>query len=337
MFKTDAAVRHFHDRLPGIGQIGLLGQHLTDSSGAGGGHGHHDENHGQHHQIHQDGHAVSQQGHQVSRLQAALNDQPGSDPADQNDAAVHGEGHHRAVPGHHALRLTEDPVDALTGLLKFLVLVVLPHIGLHYPDRGHIFLYTLVQGVILGKSLAEVFHGTGDHYPQHTAQQQHRHQVDAGQSGADPEGHDHGTDQTHRRTHAHAQQHLIRVLDVGHIRGQPGHQPRRAEFVDIGKSKGLDPLVHGLAQVPGKACGSLGPEHAASDAEGKAHQSRQHHQAPDQINVPHVSRVHPIVDDGGHQPRNDHLHGHLADHKHRGEYGFLHHSPDMRSQRFQHF
>ena len=45
--------------------------------------------------------------------------------------------------------------------------------------------------------------------------------------------HDHGTDQTGRCTGTHTKDHLIGVLQVGHICGQTGDQAGSAVFVDV--------------------------------------------------------------------------------------------------------
>ena len=46
------AVGDVEDGVLRVGQVGLLVQHGADPLGAGGGHGHHDEDHGEHHEAH---------------------------------------------------------------------------------------------------------------------------------------------------------------------------------------------------------------------------------------------------------------------------------------------
>ena len=55
--------------------------------------------------------------------------------------------------------------------------------------------------------------------------------------GVDEKCHDHGTDQAGRCTGTHTQDHLIGILQVGHICGKTGDQAGSAVFVDVGKEK----------------------------------------------------------------------------------------------------
>ena len=50
--EIDAAVRHLHDRLLRIVQVGGLVEYFADTADARHGHADHDHNHGQHHQGH---------------------------------------------------------------------------------------------------------------------------------------------------------------------------------------------------------------------------------------------------------------------------------------------
>ena len=76
------------------------------------------------------------------------------------------------------------------------------------------------------------------------AQNDDGNKIDARQSRSDEKRHAHRADQTDRRTHTHAQQHLVGILQVGHICGQTGDKTCGTEFVDVGKRKTLDVLVH---------------------------------------------------------------------------------------------
>ena len=69
------------------------------------------------------------------------------------------------------------------------------------------------------------------------AQNDDGNKIDARQSRADEKRHAHRADQTDRRTHTHAQQHLVGILQVGHICGQTGDKTCGAEFVNVGKRK----------------------------------------------------------------------------------------------------
>ena len=175
---------------------------------------------------------------------------------------------------------------------------------------------------------------------QHAGQKNHRHQIHACQTRADDEGHDHGTDQSGRRPHTHAQYHLISILHIGHVRGKPCHQSRCAELVDIGKAEGLDILIHGLPQIPREAGRGPSAVLAPHDAEGKAQKRRHHHQRADDINMLHIPSavipVHAIVNDGCHKQRDNGFHDDLSDHENRGQKRILFKFFHLSSQCFQH-
>ena len=152
---------------------------------------------------------------------------------------------------------------------------------------------------------------------EHAAQRYNGHQVDRGQLAVDRKGHDHGDDHAGRRADRHAQDHLVGVLDVGHVGGHAGDKTGRGVFVDVGKAEGLDVAEHRLAQVAGQAGGRLGAEHRAAHAEGQAHERGDDHPAACRIDVLHVARRNAVVNDGRHQARHDHFHDDLTQHAQR--------------------
>ena len=164
-----------------------------------------------------------------------------------------------------------------------------------------------------------MFCGLGDNNGQHASQARHCRQVNAGKPGAYDKGHDHGADQAGRRPHAHAQDHLIGILHIRHIRGKPGHKPRCAEFVNIGKTECLDILIHCLSQVPRKTRGGPGAKLTSQYTQNQTGQGRQQHQPTDKIDMFHIARRHAIVDNGCHEQRNDGFHNNLSDHENRGQ------------------
>ena len=152
---------------------------------------------------------------------------------------------------------------------------------------------------------------------QRPAQQDHRHQVDAGQFGVDGKGHDQRHDHTGRGTDGHAQQHLVGVLDVGHVGGHTGDQTGRGVLVNVGKAERLDVAEHTAAQVPCETCGRMGTEHGPQDAHQQTDESGHQHFGTHRIDDLHVAGGHTVVHDGGHQFGDDHFHDHFADHTDR--------------------
>ena len=235
-----------------VHQVGLLLQNFTDSLGAGGAHGDHHKDHGEHHKAHEDVHAVGQQVHELPGGQGTAHDHVGPQPADEQDAGVHGEVHQRRVPGENLLGGEEGLVDILGGFLELLVLMVLPDVGLHHSDTGDVLLDTGVHVVVLLEDLLEVFHRPAHNEEEQHAQHHHRHQVDTGQLGVDGEGEHHGHQQAGRGPAAHPQDHHVGVLDVGHVGGQTSDQAGGTELVNVGEGIGLNLFKHGLPKVPGQ-------------------------------------------------------------------------------------
>lgn len=151
---------------------------------------------------------------------------------------------HRAVPRDDSLRLTEDLIDILARPFKLLILILLADIRLDDADCGDILLYALVQVVILRERLIKMLRRVADNNRQHDGKQHNGNQINARQSRADIEGHDHGDNQTERRTHRHPEHHLVGVLDIRHIRRQSRYQSRGTEFVNVGKAERLNVFIH---------------------------------------------------------------------------------------------
>ena len=74
----------------------------------------------------------------------------------------------------------------------------------------------------------------------------------------DQKCHHHRTDQHNRRPHTNADGHLERLLHVHHVRGHPGHKPCRGKLIYVGEGKSLNPLIHCLPQIHGKAGAGAG-------------------------------------------------------------------------------
>ena len=193
--KVDATVLHLVDGLGGIGQVGLLCEDLADAAGAGQAHGHHHHDHGEHHQGHEDAHDIGGQGGELPGGEVSRHHELGAEPGQGDDTAIDHQHHHRVVQGQDALGFHEEAVEGVGGLLKLLVLIVLPDEGLHHPDGGDVLLDAGVEVVVPVKDLLE--QGQGDRHddPQGHHQHHHGHQEDQAQPGADQEAQDQGGQQ----------------------------------------------------------------------------------------------------------------------------------------------
>ena len=324
MIKADSAVLDFHNRVFAVGQGAFFFQHFSHTLGGSGGHGDHDEHHGQHHQAGQDVGAVGQHAHQLAGGKAGStgqHDHAGTQPGNQQDAGVNGGHHQRRVEGKNFFSTQQQILHIAGCLFELFTLVIFAHIRFDHADGGNIFLHALVQVIVLFECGGEVVAGAGHDEHQAAAQNDDRHQIDGSQLGVDGHCHDHGNDHAGRRTDGHTQNHLVSVLDVGHVGGHTGDQTGGGIFIDIGKAECLDIAVHGAAQISGVTGGSTRTKHTAQHAEQQAKGRCHDHPAANAVNVGKIAGGNAIINDGGHQLGDDHFHHHFADHAQRGQDG----------------
>ena len=141
MIELHASVRYFHIRLFRILQGRILVDNLCDTSRARHTHTDHNEYHRKHHQAHQDIHAVCKQTHQVACGKHITHDHMRTDPADQQDAAIHREHHDRHIAGDDALCPHKHVVELRTCLCEFICLILLADVRLNYTDCRYILLH----------------------------------------------------------------------------------------------------------------------------------------------------------------------------------------------------
>ena len=142
--------------------------------------------------------------------------------------------------------------------------------------------------------------------------------------------------QHQRRAHGDAQQHLIGVLQVGHVRRHAGDQPGRAELVDVGKGEGLHVFIDGVAQVAGKAGGGGRGVRAGTDAKHEAQTGEQQDDGAIQQNAPHAARLDATVDDGGGDERDQDFHQHFQRRVQRRQNGIPAVVADVSAEGFEH-
>ena len=240
-------------------------------------------------------------------------------PADEQDAGIDGQLHQGHDDQHAALSLHEQVVQVAGSRLELGAFEFFAHIGLHHANGGDVFLHAGVQFVVLLEYLGEDLHGAAQDDHQADGQEQQRPHVDHGHLAVDPEGHENGADQRDGSAEAHPQDHLVGVLDVGHVGGQASDQAGGAEVVNVGKAEGLNVLKHALAQIAGKAGGGFCTPDGAQGAEQQAQQRYGGHGQAHSNNVLQVAHGDAVIHQRGDHQRDDHLAHHLSDHAQRGE------------------
>ena len=159
MVEVDTAVGHCHHRIfLGIGDVGLLVNHLNHTLGTGRTHGEVHEDHRQHHQRGEDGHDVGEQGGELTRGEVANDNELGTEPRQGDDAAIDHQHHDGVVEGLQTLGLDKQLIQGFRCLTELLLLEVLPDKSLHHADGGDILLHGAVQVVVALEHLREELH-----------------------------------------------------------------------------------------------------------------------------------------------------------------------------------
>ena len=219
---------------------------------------------------------------------------------------------------------------------EFLPLMALPHVRLHHADAGQILLHAGIEPVVSFEHLVKERKRPGDNKGQHASEKDQRRQKDQRQSGTDRHAHEQGRNHHDRRPHEHADNHLERVLYVGHVGGHTGHQARRGKVVNILERKILNVVIHGLAQVPSEAHGRPGCEHSRQGARQKGEHGDDEHDNAQLHHIVHISGLHSAVDDRSHQNRQQDLQNHFQDHAARSKRRISLKFSDIGCQSFNH-
>ena len=138
--------------------------------------------------------------------------------------------------------------------------------GFHHTDAPDIFLHDIVERVVGAKNAAKQRPDLADDQKQQQCHNGNDRKENECNGRVDAERHDHGKYKHDRAAHRHADQHLIGILNIGHVGCQAGDDGSSGELVNVGKGKGLHIVIHILPQIGGKAhrgfCGNVGGKHA---------------------------------------------------------------------------
>ena len=226
------------------------------------------------------------------------------------------------------------------GLLELLVLVLLAHEALDHPDAAQVLLHHVVQLVIgFEHALEDRMRAGHDQIDTH-AEDRQGDQEYHGNPGVDRHRHNQREQQRQRRAHRHPQDHLEAVLNVRHVRGEPGDDGSGAEFINVGKGKILNAVIHVVPQIPGKTGGGHRRHPSGKHARNQGNHGSRQQQTAVEKDLLHTAgmlvRTDAPVDQPGHDHRNQGFHRHFPDHKQRGGNGLLFILPHSGGQFFDH-
>ena len=235
MVKHNASISNLHYRILRICKVCLLIDNFRYTFCTCRTHGNHDKYHGEHHKAHQNIHTICKKAHQLTCCQTATDNHLCTQPADSKNTCINSKLHNRHIHNNQLLSSYKHFINLITGLLKFSCLIVLTNIGLYHAHCIDILLYTGIKIIILFKYFLEIFGCLAHNKHKKASQENDCDQINAGDSGIDHKCHCHSTDQTSRSTSTHTQNHLVCILQIGHISSQTSDQTGCAEFVNIGK------------------------------------------------------------------------------------------------------
>ena len=305
--EVDLTVRHSLQRIGGIGQVGLLGQHLTDAAGAGQRAGHLQKRAGEHHDRVEHLQNVAQKGGQLADAHVALQDEPAAEPHDADDGCVHdglerGQVEHGVTEGLGA-GVAQLSVDGA----ELLVFIIAAHERFNGADGGEGFLDAAVQ-VVDSALLAAVQRADLAHDErQQNGQNRRCDEENNRQLGAEQKCHAQTHGQHDRAAHKGAQACVDGVEQHGGIGGHAGDEGSRGKMVQVGKVEFLHGGVLGQAQLGRKAVGEPGGIAGIQQAGDQCQHRAECHQPALPQDDRHVMAGHTLVHQGGHQHGDDHL------------------------------
>ena len=117
--------------------------------------------------------------------------------------------------------------------MKLFIFIIASDVGFHYAGCVYVFLYGIVQNIVLIKYLDKMgmrFFGNED---QQTSQERYGYQKNESDLRADCQSHDKRQDNHNRSADQQTDGHHISHLNVGQVCCQPGHQTGCGKPVDI--------------------------------------------------------------------------------------------------------
>ena len=300
--------------------VDLLVQNLRNAGAGGQRTGQHQEYIGDHHERIQDLEDVAEKAGQLPHLHFLYEDQVAADPEDEQDGRIHDKLHGRHVEGGEAEGCLGGGPEFRVGFVEFICFVIAADVGFDDPDRGQVFLDDPVQ-----KIDGALHPGVKRTYilydqKQHDAEHRGGHAEDKRQLPVHDEGHGDGSKHHDRGSASGAETGGDRVLDRRDVAGQPGHERRGPEVVNIGERKALELLIFRFPQLRSQALAADGRIAGAAHAEKQRDHSADNHQSPPLKDYRAVSRRDSHVDDVRHDHGNDQLKDTFQDDAAYGQY-----------------
>ena len=184
----------------------------------------HYKNERNHHKRHQHLHGINNNTCHLSCLHAAEHDTLAADQDHGKDHRVYSELHYRRVPGYDLLSFRKQIIYILGNPVEFPDLEIFSYKGFYYSGGVDVFLYGVVQNVVLVKHLDKVRMGLFRNEDQSSAQKRDHDQKQKRDLPVDHKGHDPGKDHHDRRPGQKTDTHHIRHLYVGDVCSHTCHK-----------------------------------------------------------------------------------------------------------------
>ena len=249
--KLDTAVRWRRNRevSRGVGDKGLLIEHLGDTAHTRKSAREQQKHVGNHHERIHDQQHVAHKARERAHAQLAGENHAAANPQDRERSHVHRQLKHRQVEHRAAKGLCRSAGELGIDGVELGLLVLGTHIRLDGTHGGEVFLYHAVEVVHRGLELAvERTDAIGDG-AQYDCQHGQDDRKDGGERARQHQRVDKADDKRHRAAHHRAKAVAHSILDNGDVRGHAGDERAGVVVVQVTKSERLNLFVLGLAQV----------------------------------------------------------------------------------------
>ena len=249
--KLDTAVRWRRNREVslGVGDKGLLIEHLGDTARTRKSAREQQKHVGNHHERIHDQQHVAHKARERAHAQLAGENHAAANPQDGERSHVHRQLKHRQVEHGSAEGLGRRAGELGIDGVELVALVLGAHVSLHGAHGGKVLLHHAVEVVHRGLELAvERAHAHGND-TEHDGERRQNDGKDRRELARERKSVDEAHDQINRPAHHGAEAVTYGVLNHGDVRGHAGDERAGVVVVQVTKSERLNLFVLGLAQV----------------------------------------------------------------------------------------
>ena len=259
----------------------------------------------------------------MRRIVPGGHDLPRTHPGHREQGDVDARVHKRGVEAQYAFRLDEITVDGAGDAAELLDLMVFAVVRLDHADALEVLIHVVVELVIRMEDPLEHRVHQQDNREQRDAENRDDGEIHQGNRPADTERENPCGDHHDGRAHADTDDHLERILQVGHVGCAAGDDRTGGETADIREAEALHFGEHVVAEVLREACGGDGGETAGERAGGEGDERAQEQNQAEFPYHRHGTAGDALVDEVRHDGGDDDFHDRFDGNCKRSEDAFL--------------